>query len=146
MNGGKRMKFKLIIFIGLILVLFVSGCTTEEYKIGVLDMEQVLLESKRAEQLSDELTQISNDLEQQYQENRDNEEETNNIYQQFLGYQQEYENKLREEINLVLEEIKEQKNLQIIIYKQSVKEGGINITDQVVEQLDAGFVKNDTSP
>lgn len=146
MNGGKRMKFKLIIFIGLILVLFVSGCTTEEYKIGVLDMEQVLMESKRAEQLSDELTQISNDLEQQYQENRDNEEETNNIYQQFLGYQQEYENKLREEINLVLEEIKEQENLQIIIYKQSVKEGGINITDQVVEQLDAGFVKNDTSP
>ena len=125
------------IFLALSMVL--ASCTTEqEIKIGVMSMDGVLDESKRANQLQQELIEVSNKLDTNNQEENKNisEEEA---YQQFTAKKTELEDQLNEEINKILDQISIEKNLDIILYKNKSYYGGIDITDEVVERLDEKF-------
>ena len=128
-----------VISIFLALSLFLAGCTTDqEIKIGVMSMDGVLNESKRANQLQQELIEISNRLD------TNNQDETENIseeeaYQQFSAKKTELENQLNGEINKILDQISVEKNLDIILYKNKSYYGGIDITEEVVERLDEKF-------
>ncbi|MFW5984796.1 MAG: hypothetical protein ACOCQ1_00825 [Halanaerobiaceae bacterium] len=127
-------------------ILFTSCNILEEkeYKIGKLDRENLLSESKRAEQLSQELNDIGNDLQTEYEsrENSDDEEDDealDQVYQQFSSQKKELEDRLNQEIKEVLKTIRDEKELNVIVHKESVHYGGIDITGEVVELLDEKF-------
>ncbi|MFW6309268.1 MAG: hypothetical protein ACOC1S_04555 [bacterium] len=127
-------------------ILFTSCNILEEkeYKIGKLDRENLLSESKRAEQLSQELNDIGNDLQTEYEsrENSDDEEDDealDQVYQQFSSKKKELEDRLNQEIKEVLKTIRDEKELNVIVHKESVHYGGIDITGEVVELLDEKF-------
>jgi len=106
--------------------LLVSCSFQEETKIGVMSMNQVLNESQRAQELQTEL------------ENFSNKEEN------FEVRKEELEEKLNNELNTVLGEISEEKELDIILYKDKSYYGGIDITSEVVEIIDEKyFEQND---
>ncbi|HKL75663.1 MAG TPA: hypothetical protein VJ881_06315 [Halanaerobiales bacterium] len=101
--------------------LLVSCSFQEETKIGVMSMNQVLNESQRAQELQTEL------------ENFSNKEEN------FEVRKEELEEKLNNELNTVLGEISEEKELDIILYKDKSYYGGIDITSEVVEIIDEKY-------
>lgn len=103
--------------------LLVSCSFEEETKIGVMSMNKVLEESQRAQELQFEL------------ENYSSEE------QNFEVKKEELENKLNEELNSVLGEISEEKELDIILYKDKSYYGGIDITSDVVDRIDEKYYK-----
>ena len=103
--------------------LLVSCSFEEETKIGVMSMSEVLEKSQRAGELQTEL------------ENYSGEE------QNFEIKKEELENKLNEELNIVLEEISEEKELDIILYKDKSYYGGIDITSDVVDRIDEKYYK-----
>lgn len=84
-------------------------------------MNQVLNESQRAQELQTEL------------ENFSNKEEN------FEVRKEELEEKLNNELNTVLGEISEEKELDIILYKDKSYYGGIDITSEVVEIIDEKY-------
>jgi len=101
--------------------LLVSCSFQEETKIGVMSMNQVLNESQRAQELQTEL------------ENFSNKEEN------FEVRKEELEEKLNNELNTVLGEISEEKELDIILYKDKSYYGGIDITSEVVDKIDEKY-------
>jgi len=101
--------------------LLVSCSFQEETKIGVMSMNQVLNDSQRAQELQTEL------------ENFSNKEEN------FEVRKEELEEKLNNELNTVLGEISEEKELDIILYKDKSYYGGIDITSEVVEIIDEKY-------
>jgi len=101
--------------------LLVSCSFQEETKIGVMSMNQVLNQSQRAQELQTEL------------ENFSDEEEN------FEVRKEELEKKLNNELNTVLGEISEEKELDIILYKDKSYYGGIDITSEVVDKIDEKY-------
>jgi len=138
-----------IIFMGsfLILLVIVAGCTAEQPEIGILDMEKVLDESKRAQELKNKLVEVSENLEKNYKEKEKKlngekkDEELDNIYMEFLDNKQKYEGQLNKEIKSILAEVSDSKNLEIVLYKKYVKYGGTDITSGVIEKLDNKYAK-----
>ena len=139
------MKKTIIILSVLSIIILISGCEKlpqlSQPEIGILDMELVLDQSKRARQLTEELSEIGSGLEKDYEKERQEEdkEELDRIYQQFLNNKKRVEDKLNDEVKNVLKEISKEENLGIVLYKKSVRVGGIDITDKTIELLDKTY-------
>ena len=108
-------------------------------------MEKVLNESKRAEQLRDELSEIGTNLEKEYEEKEKDlesdskEEELDKIYQQFLQNKENLEGELNKEVSKVLETIAQEKNLDVVLLKQYVQFGGQDVTEETIKELDEKY-------
>ena len=120
MNIGvkKIAVFSIVLAFSLLLV---SCSFQEETKIGVMSMNQVLNQSQRAQELQTEL------------------ENYNNQEQNFEVRKEELEEKLNNELNTVLGEISEEKELDIILYKDKSYYGGIDITSEVIDKIDEKY-------
>lgn len=101
--------------------LLVSCSFEEETKIGVMSMNEVLEKSQHSQKLQSELENFSSEE------------------QNFEVKKEELENKLNEELNTVLGEISEEKELDIILYKDKSYYGGIDITSDVVDRIDEKY-------
>ncbi len=113
------------------------GFYTVEPKIGVIDMEKLLNESSRADELQKELEERGKEIEQNYEGDSDNREEVENqIYMEFAQDKQEIESKLNKEIQTVLDEINQNNKYSVILYKNRVYQGGEDITEEVISKLD----------
>ncbi len=143
----KKSKKILIICSLVLLLVIITGCTADQPEIAVLDMERLLKESKRAEELRNQLEEVSKSLEEDYELNEqeldeeNKEEELDNIYMEFLNSKQELEGQLNEEISNILREISESENFEIVLYKKYVKYGGLDITTEVIQKLDDKYAK-----
>jgi len=146
------MKKRGSLIIGIILLfalMFLSGCDMfQTRKVGVLNMDLVLNTSQRAIELQQELYEIGNTLEEEY--SQQNEEEVNEddeneqdqldrLYGEYLTNKQRLESEFNQEINEILEEITAEEKLDIVIDKDTVYSGGIDITDEVIELLDERY-------
>jgi len=144
----KKTSALIIILISIVIVFLVlSGYRDTDKEIGILDREQILLESNRAQQLEAQLDDIGEHLEKEYNRiknevnNEQREEELENVYQQYLMNKETLEEKLKEEINKILSDVVEDMNLEVILLKEYTKFGGREITDKVIEMLDEEFYK-----
>lgn len=143
-----RSKHKKIVIAFSILVLatFVfAGCTTtpEEKKIGKINIDKVIKESPKAQEIQNQLDKESERIRDKYnfdEEDQDlNEEEKKanqqKAIQEFVKVKQDLEKELNDKIETAIKGIAEEQNLDIVLYEQSVKYGGIDITQDVIEQL-----------
>lgn len=139
-------------YLGIILffVLVLSGCSAFQTRnLGVMNMERVLNESKRAGELQQELLEIGNKLEEQYnqQENQEedaeenDQEELDQLYGEYLENKQRLETDFNKEITSILEEISREKKLDVVLHQDGVYYGGIDITDEVIKILDERYTK-----
>ncbi|MGM0445913.1 MAG: hypothetical protein ACQEQH_05845 [Bacillota bacterium] len=113
---------------------------TIEPEVGVIDMERLLNDSSRAAKLQKELEEKGKDLEDNYEGDSENSEETENqIYMEFAQNKQEIESQLNKEIQSVLDEINQNNKYSVILYKNRVYQGGEDITEEVISKLDQKF-------
>ncbi len=150
----KKTTILVILLISIIITfLILSGYKdTGNKEIGILDREQILLESRRAQQLGSQLDEIAEHLEKEYNRienkvnNEQREEELENVYQQFIMNKETLEEKLNNEINQILSEMAAEMNFEVIILKEYTKFGGREITDRVIEKLDEKFYRAEVTP
>ncbi|AZO93963.1 OmpH family outer membrane protein [Halocella sp. SP3-1] len=140
---------KKIILLGIIIsFVLLAGCTSRSPEIAVLDIEEVLARSRRAQELQEELLNIGNTLEEEYSQQEDEEEDQNHlerVYQEYLSNKQRLENSFNEEVKVVIEEIRKDKNIDTVLYKDSVYYGGLDITEKLVEMLDSKYDEEEGS-
>ncbi len=141
----KKLSIVLILII-IALISYYNFYTTEP-KVGVINMNQLLEESKRAQQLQTELEKTGKELEEKYEGSNENKESTseqeNQIYTEFAQNKQKIEQKLNNEINTVIGEINSDNQYSVILYKNKVYFGGEDITSQVINQLDQKYTEAD---
>ncbi|MFW5855747.1 MAG: hypothetical protein ACOCVB_00590 [Bacillota bacterium] len=119
-----------------------SGCSSKPSNIGIMDMDRVIEESERAAELQQRLSEVGSELEERIEEEDEDlsEEEQKNreeeIYQEYNNEKSRLEEKLNKEMEEVLAEITEEENIEIVLYKNSVHYGGIDITSEVIEKMD----------
>lgn len=139
---------KIILLCIIISFLLLAGCTSRSPEIAVLDIEEVLARSRRAQELQEELLNIGNTLEEEYSQQEDKEEDQDRleqVYQEYLTNKQRLENSFNGEVKVLIEEIRKDKNIDTVLYKDSVYYGGIDITEELVEMLDSKYDEEEGS-
>ena len=137
----KKLSIVLILII-IALISYYNFYTTEP-KVGVINMNQLLAESQRAQELQSDLEQTGQELEEKYESDSNSAEQENQIYAEFAQNKQEIEQKLNNEIDTVIEEINKDNQYSVILYKNKVYFGGEDITDLVINRLDQKYTETD---
>lgn len=139
-------KFSFYILLIVVIILALAGCSKEKTeKIALLDIDALLQNSERAQQLQTELLNIGQRLEAEYLKKEaelspeEGQEELDLISQEYLDHKQRLENNLNEELNQAIREVVEEEGISIVLYRESVYYGGDDITDKVSEKLDENF-------
>lgn len=110
--------------------------------IGVVDKNRIMNESPIAKELQRQLKekgkQLSDDLEaaKNNLSSEEFEQKRNEVYGAFEQERQAGENQIEESIKRALEKITMEKNLIIIIDKKSVAFGGIDVTQDVINDME----------
>ena len=140
---------KISIILALIIIALVAyfNFYTTEKKIGVIDMNQLLAESQRAAELQSNLEERGKELEKKYEnlnsEDVDLEKKENQISMEYAQAKQEIEKQLNNEIDQVINELNQNNEYQVILYKNKVYYGGEDITDRVIKLLDEKYSEVD---
>ncbi|MFY9393882.1 MAG: hypothetical protein WAP36_04195 [Halanaerobiales bacterium] len=139
-------KFSFYILLIVVIILALAGCSKEKTeKIALLDIDALLQNSERAQQLQTELLNIGQRLEAEYLKKEaelspeEGQEELDLISQEYLDHKQRLENNLNEELNQAIREVVEEEGISIVLYRESAYYGGEDITDKVSEKLDENF-------
>lgn len=136
-------RYLVVGMIFLLAMALLAGCSATGEKIGIVDMDKVVKESPKAQEFQNQLDQIGTEIQNEYkaiEENNDlNEEEKKTkkeeVLQRFVTAKQELEEKLNSAIETAVKEIASEKKLEVIFYKHSVRYGGVDITQEVIEKL-----------
>jgi len=109
--------------------------------VGVIDLGRVVARSPLAQRYEKQLAEKYEELQAQLEKEKTNLDEESRkarekeLMAEYLRLKQELEGKLEKQIDEALETIAKQKNLGIVVYKESVRYGGKDVTDEVVKAL-----------
>jgi len=122
-------------------VLLLGGCSAGAGAIGVLDMNKVMGESPKVKQLQEELNAKAKELSEQLEKDKASLSEAEfqkrqeAAYTSFLRLKQDLEGQVDASVKQALEAVVKEKKLGVIIYKNSVAQGGTDITDDVIKKM-----------
>ncbi len=111
-------------------------------RIGVLNIQKIIEESPVARVYQAQLDEIGEEIERQFQErieglgDAERQALQQEAYEQYMQAKTLLEGELDEKIKDVVREVKEDKNLDLVIYSQGVRFGGEDITPEVIERLE----------
>ena len=123
-------------------VALIGGCAgTGNNAIGILNVEKVMTESAKVKQLQDQLNSRGKELSDQLEKDKPNisaeeyQKRQEAAYGEFLRTKQDLESQIDNAIKQALEQVSKEKNLGIVLYKNGVAQGGIDITDDVLKKM-----------
>ena len=123
-------------------VSLISGCAgTGNNAIGILNVEKVMTESAKVKQLQDQLNSRGKELSDQLEKDKPNisaeeyQKRQETAYGEFLRTKQDLESQIDNAIKQALEQVSKEKNLGIVLYKNGVAQGGIDITEDVLKKM-----------
>jgi len=133
-------------------MLLITACAQEpevkiekelvKLKVGIIDQDRVWTESAKAKQYQQELNAKIEEVQQRYQkeiEGLSQEEQVNKYqetYQEINDLRDELKEKFQNEVKVVIEEIIKEQEIDVVLNKQDVKHGGIDLTDKVIKNLE----------
>ncbi len=132
-------------FLGVALVLFSmalgrGGCGNKP-TIGVLDVNRVMSDSPQVKALQDQLNAKGKELSDQLEKDKptisDDEfkKRQETAYNDFLKTKQDLEGQIDSSIKQTLEQVSKDKKISVVIYKNSIAQGGVDITDDVIAKM-----------
>lgn len=123
-------------------VFLISGCAgTGNNAIGILNVEKVMTDSAKVKQLQDQLNNRGKELSDQLEKDKPNisaeeyQKRQEAAYGEFLRTKQDLESQIDNTIKQALEQVAKEKNLGIVLYKNGVAQGGIDVTDDVLKKM-----------
>ena len=135
-----KMKKGLLVGMALMGTLLVAGCGSEP-QFGVLDGQRVMAESPKIQAIQQELQTKGEAMQEQLRKDQRSmsaaqfakkQEET---MQEFMVIRKGLETQLEATMETATSEVAAEKKLNLILYKQGVAQGGIDVTDDVIKKL-----------
>ena len=132
-----------ILLVALVASIFlIGGCAgTGNNAIGILNVEKVMTDSAKVRQLQDQLNNRGKELSDQLEKDKPNisaeeyQKRQETAYGEFLRTKQDLESQIDNAIKQALEQVAKEKNLGVVLYKNGVAQGGIDITDDVLKKM-----------
>lgn len=137
--GRNKLKKLIMIAVGLLMMVLVSGCGSEP--VGVVDMNKVMADSPKIQQMEEELQTMVKDLNDKLTQDKPNlsaedlQKRGAEMNTQITAKQEELSKQLRDNLDQAVAEIAQQKKLGVVLYKESVFQGGTDITDDVIAKM-----------
>lgn len=125
-----------------IMLITLTSCGNNTPRIAVLDVDLLLQKSHLAQELHNDLVELGTNLQQEYLEkeesltDKEKQNELEKMDQEFMRNKKQMEQVLNGRINTIISQLAREKNLDVVVDKNSTYYGGIDITGEVIERLD----------
>lgn len=135
-----KMKKGLLVGMALMGTLLVAGCGSEP-QFGVLDRQRVMEESPKVQAIQQELQTKGEALQEQLRKDQRSmsaaqfAKKQQETMQEFMVIKKGLETQFEATIDTAASEVAAEKKLNLILYKQGVAQGGIDVTDDVIKKL-----------
>ena len=135
-----KMKKGLLVGMALMGTLLVAGCGSEP-QFGVLDGQRVMAESPKIQAIQQELTTKGEALQEQLRKDQKTmsaaqfAKKQQETMQEFMVIRKGLETLLEATMETATSEVAAEMKLNLILYKQGVAQGGIDVTDDVIKKL-----------
>lgn len=136
-----KLQVKRVVMLAVILAVaaLISGCS--DTKIGVVDVNKVMTDSPKVQQLEEQLKTSAKTLTDQLEQDKVNlspeemQKRTADLSSQHEKTKQDLSTQLNTSMDEAFAAVAKEKNLSVILYKNNVAQGGIDITDDVVKKM-----------
>ena len=136
----KKSQVAFMLVLVLTVTLLLAGCGSNQ-AVGVLDVNRVMSESPKVKQFQEQLNtkgkELSDTLEKDKaalsQEEFQKKQEA--AYGDFVKIKQDLEQQIDGSIKQALEQVSKEKKMGVVLYKNSVAQGGTDITDDVIKRM-----------
>lgn len=135
-----KMKKGLLVGMALMGTLLVAGCGSEP-QFGVLDGQRVMAESPKIQAIQQELQTKGEAMQEQLRKDQRSmsaaqfAQKQKETMQEFMVIRKGLETQLEATMETATSEVAAEKKLNLILYKQGVAQGGIDVTDDVIKKL-----------
>ena len=135
-----KMKKGLLVGMALMGTLLVAGCGSEP-QFGVLDGQRVMAESPKIQAIQQELQTKGEAMQEQLRKDQKSmsaaqfAKKQKETIQEFMVIRKGLETQLEATMETATSEVAAEKKLNLILYKQGVAQGGIDVTDDVIKKL-----------
>ncbi len=135
------MMKKTIALLVLALILATGAAAAAPSDVGILNVERVMAESPKVKTLQEQLNAKASELARQLDAEKTGlsqaqfEERQKAAYNQFLQVKQTLEVQIDASIKQAVEQVAKEKKLLLILYKNSVAFGGVDITADVIAAM-----------
>ncbi|MBQ2114218.1 MAG: OmpH family outer membrane protein [Selenomonadales bacterium] len=135
-----KMKKGLLVGMALMGTLLVAGCGSEP-QFGVLDGQRVMTESPKIQAIQQELQTKGEAMQEQLRKDQRSmsaaqfAKKQKETMQEFMVIKKGLETQLEATMETATSEVAAEKKLNLILYKQGVAQGGIDVTDDVIKKL-----------
>ncbi|MCX7780155.1 MAG: OmpH family outer membrane protein [Negativicutes bacterium] len=123
------------------LTVLLAGCSGANQAVGILDVNRVMSESPKVKQFQDQLNAKGKELSDKLEKDKASisaeefQKRQEVAYSDFLKTKQDLETQIDNSIKQALEQVTKEKKLGVVLYKNSVAQGGIDITDDVIKKM-----------
>lgn len=135
-----NVKKSLLVAVAMMGSVLIAGCGSEP-QFGVVDANRIMTESQKIQEIQQELATKGQELQAQLQQDQrtmsadqfaKKQQET---MQEFMIIKKGLETQLESTMETATSAVAQEKKLNLILYKTSVAQGGIDVTDDVLQKL-----------
>ncbi|MCX7971098.1 MAG: OmpH family outer membrane protein [Negativicutes bacterium] len=139
------MKKSIILVLALVVTagLMVSGCSLFNKPIGVVDMQKIMQGSKDAQNLQAQFEAKQKELFDPIDQNKnlsdaDRQKQFQDAQKQLMDFGKDLEQQMQTAMKTAMDSVSKEKGLSAILVKGAVANGGVDVTDDVLEKMNAG--------
>ncbi len=138
---NKQMRMALVLVLVFVAALALAGCNSNQQTVGVLDVNKVMSDSPKVKQLQEQLNVKGKELSDQLEKDKaglsaeEFQKRQETAYGEFLKVKQDLETQIDSSIKQAIEQVSTEKKLGVVLYKNSVAQGGTDVTDAVIQKM-----------
>lgn len=123
-----------------VVAVIVAGCGNSA-KTGVVDVQKVMQESPKLQEFQKQLTDSGKELTDKLEKEKaglspeEFQKRQQEVYGEFLKQKQDLESQTRTLMEQTFAAVAKEKGLSVILYKEHVAQGGVDVTEDVVKKL-----------
>lgn len=122
----------------LLLAGFLGYLPFQRVRLGVIDISRIVNESALAKRYQEQLNRRYEELVSALKQEKDPQElqkKREAAYAEYQRFKEQLEQKLNREVDAAVKQVAERRRLAAVLFKESVRYGGEEITDEVISLL-----------
>ncbi|QDR82078.1 OmpH family outer membrane protein [Sporomusa termitida] len=138
---NKQMRMALVLVLVFVAALALAGCNSSNQTVGVLDVNKVMSDSPKVKELQEQLNVKGKELSDQLEKDKASlsaeefQKRQETAYSDFLKVKQDLETQIDNSIKQAIEQVSTEQKLGVVLYKNSVAQGGTDVTDAVIQKM-----------
>ncbi len=136
-----RKSLLLAVVVAVAAALLLGGCAGGQSAVGILDVNKVMSDSPKVKQYQEQLNTKAKELSDQLEKDKASlsadefQKKQEAAYGDFLKIKQDLEGQVDAAIKQSVDAVAKEKKLGVVLYKNSVAQGGTDITDEVIKRM-----------